>query len=193
MDRGELRKTILARRDRLSADEQADRSRRVVTRLSAMEEIRGATHLFVYVSFRSEVQTREFIHQCLAEGKTVSVPVTQVETSSLLAVRITDPGSQLRPGYCGIPEPTAAWADANRVDPATIDVVIVPGSVFDPRGGRLGYGGGYYDRFLSGQTPGALRAALAYDLQVVDQVPLEPHDRRMDRIVTETTIYRCRR
>ncbi len=193
MERGELRKTILARRDRLSSAEQESRSRAIIRELLGMEEIGAAAHLFVYVSFRSEVRTRDFIDQCLAAGKTVSVPLTVVETSSLLAVKITDPDTQLRPGYCGIPEPPPSWAGENRIDPATVDVVIVPGSVFDRRGGRLGYGGGYYDRFLSRQTPAALRMALAYDLQVVDRVPLEPHDQRMDRVITEKTIYRCRR
>ncbi len=193
MGRSELRQTILARRDRLPPAEQAGKSRDIVAKLFDMEEIGAAGHLFVYAGFRSEVQTGDFIDQCLAAGKTVSVPVTLVESSSLLAVRITDPKAQLRPGYCGIPEPPPSLAERNRVDPATIDVVIVPGSVFDSRGGRLGYGGGYYDRFLSGQAPGALRIALAYDLQVVDRVPMEPHDQRMDRVVTEKTIYRCRR
>ncbi len=193
MDRSELRKAILKQRDRMPSGEQEEKSREILKKLLAMEEVRTAAHLFVYVSFRSEVRTAEFIKHCLSAGKTVSVPVTLVASSSLLAVKITDPAAQLQPGYCGIPEPEPAWAKENRVDPTSVDVVIVPGSVFDSRGGRLGYGGGYYDRFLSGQTPGALRVALAYELQVVDQVPLEPHDQKMDRVVTEKIMYQCRR
>ena len=183
----------MARRDSLPPEEQEARSRAIVASLFSLPEIRSAAHLFVYVSFRSEVRTQEFIEGCLAAEKRVSVPVTLTRTSSLLAVRITDPAAQLRPGYCGIPEPAPTWTAANRCDPDSIDVVIVPGSVFDPQGGRLGYGGGYYDRFLSLEAPHALRIALAYDLQVVDHVPLEPHDQRMDRVITEKKNYRCRR
>lgn len=190
MDRGELRKTLLARRDRLPVRQQEEKSRVILSRLLGLEEIRRAGHLFVYASFRSEVRTRDFIDHCLEQGKTVSVPLTLVETSSLLAVAITDPESQLAPGYCGIPEPVSSRIDGHMVDPAGIEVVIVPGSVFDRNGGRLGYGGGYYDRFLSAQTPQALRIALAYELQLVERIPVEAHDQGMDMIITEETVYR---
>ncbi|MFP7754183.1 5-formyltetrahydrofolate cyclo-ligase [Thermodesulfobacteriota bacterium B35] len=190
MDRRELRKMILARRDRLPVRQQEEKSRVILSRLLGLEEIRTAGHLFVYVSFRSEVRTLELIAHCLQEDKKISVPLTQVNSSSLLAVEISDPESQLAPGYCGIPEPVSSQVERHRVDPAEIDVVIVPGSVFDHTGGRLGYGGGYYDRFLSGRTPQALRIALAYELQVVERVPVEAHDQGMDLIVTEETVYR---
>lgn len=79
------------------------------------------------------------------------------------------------------------------LEPASIDVVIIPGSVFDRQGGRLGYGGGYYDRFLAQAAPQALRVALAYELQLVDAIKLQPHDQLMDWLVTEKTSYHCRR
>ncbi len=189
-EREQLRKTLLSCRDRLPAREQEEMSRAIVSRLSDLGEIRRAEHLFVYVSFRSEVRTRNFIDQCLEQGKRVSVPLTLVDTASLLAVEITDPETQLAPGYCGIPEPVSSRIGHHRVDPEEIDVVIVPGSVFDRCGGRLGYGGGYYDRFLSSRIPQALRIALAYELQLVERVPMEPHDQRMDLVITEKTEYR---
>ena len=79
------------------------------------------------------------------------------------------------------------------MDPATIDTVLIPGSVFDPSGGRLGYGGGFYDRFLTEAAPRAIRLGVAFELQLVDQVPMEPHDQYMDILVTEQQIYDCRR
>ena len=72
-------------------------------------------------------------------------------------------------------------------------MVVVPGSVFDRRCGRYGYGGGYFDRFLSIEAPQALRIGLAFSLQVLPEIPLKTHDQRMDIIVTENEILRCNR
>jgi 5-formyltetrahydrofolate cyclo-ligase len=79
------------------------------------------------------------------------------------------------------------------VDPASIDTVLIPGSVFDVTGGRLGYGGGFYDRFLSNSAPQATRIGLAFSRQLVDRVPMEPHDQYMDFLVTEEQIFDCKR
>ncbi len=192
-NRNSWRNKILAGRDRLSPAELVEKSGRIIDRLLSIKEIRAAHVFFIYLHFRSEAQTRDIVRQFLAEGKIVTVPLTLVNKSRLLAVRITDPQNQLEPGYCTIPEPVKSLVPKSVVDPAKIDVVIVPGSVFDRFGGRLGYGGGYYDRFLYHEAANALRIGLAYELQLVDQVSLEPHDQVMDFVVTEKKIYDCRR
>ncbi len=192
-NRNSWRHKILAGRDRLSPAELVEKSGQITRELFSIEEIRAAHIFFIYLHFRSEVQTLDIVRQCLAEGKTVTVPLTLANESRLLAVQITDPQNQLEPGYCTIPEPVPSLVPRSVVDPAEIDVVIVPGSVFDRFGGRLGYGGGYYDRFLDQEAAGALRIGLAFELQLVDQVPLEPHDQLMDFVVTEKKIYDCRR
>lgn len=191
MKRKHLRKERLAERNLLNAEQRRSRSEEIQARLLEQSMIRDAGHLFIYVHFRSEVQTLALIDQCLAQGKTVSVPVTLPDESRLLAVQITDPAKQLEPGCFGIPEPTAERISRARVDPAEIDVVLVPGSVFDPKGGRLGYGGGYYDRFLTRDAPQARRVGLAYALQMLAQVPMQAHDQYMDMIMTEREIYQC--
>ncbi|NOQ46353.1 MAG: 5-formyltetrahydrofolate cyclo-ligase [Desulfobulbaceae bacterium] len=188
-----IRREFLVRRDQLSKQEQALKSKEIRSRLVSLPVIDQARCLFIYVGFRSEVRTVGFINNCIAIGKKVCVPLTLVESSSLLAVHVTDPDMQLQPGYCSIPEPTGEWARANKVNPREIDVVLVPGSVFDRKGGRMGYGGGYYDRFLSREAPRATRVGLAYELQIVEQLLLEPHDQKMDIIVTENKIYTCGR
>ena len=165
----------------------------VLALLNRQPWITDAEHLFVYVHFRSEVQTMALIKQLLADGKNVSVPVTLPEESRITAVQLTDPDSQLVPGYYGILEPTPARIAEAAVNPATLDTVLVPGSVFDPLGGRLGYGGGFYDRFLSRDAPRAIRVGLAFEKQRVSRVPMEPHDQYMDLLVTEQQIYDCRR
>ena len=189
MKKNTVRDTILARRDQLSLLEQTEKSKKIIASLEELPEVQQAQTLFVYVHFRSEVQTLPFIRRSIRAGKTVTVPLTLVQEKKLPAVRITDPDSELRPGYCGIPEPDPKLVQTGETDPGTIDVVIVPGSVFDRRGGRLGYGGGYYDRFLVHAAPRATRVALAYELQVVDTLELQPHDQLMDRLITEENTY----
>ena len=193
MERNTLRKHVLRIRDAMNPEERTAKSRQIHAMLTGHPAVAGARHLFVYVNFRSEVETLDLINHLISSGKTVSVPVTLRDTSRLLAVRITDPESQLVPGCYDIPEPTAARVVEATVDPAEIDTVLLPGSVFDIHGGRLGYGGGFYDRFLSEDAPGALRIGLAFAVQLVERVPVESHDQSMDFLVTEDQIYECRR
>ena len=188
-----LRQQTLALRDELGQALRREKSKQIAASLLTLPEIQQASTLFVYVNFRSEVETLPLIRKFLEDNKQVTVPVTMVAEKKLLAVRITNPNQDLQPGYCGIPEPAPRLWKTNSTNPASIDAVIVPGSVFDKRGGRLGYGGGYYDRFLSLNAPRAIRIALAYELQLVDRIYLEPHDQPMDRIITEDKIYFCRR
>jgi len=188
-----LRNSILGHRDALTLAEQTEKSERILSSLLTLTEVQQVSIFFIYVNFRSEVQTIPFIQHCLSAGKTVTVPVTRVAEKKLQAVQLTDVEKDLQPGYCGIPEPGSILQQTMEYDPASIDMVIVPGSVFDRQGGRLGYGGGYYDRFLVNAAPEAMRAALAYESQLVDTIELQPHDQLMDWIITEKNIYSCRR
>lgn len=193
IDRIELRRTVLARRDGLAENQRRRKGSLITSSLLAMPELFEAATVFVYIHYRSEVPTRELILLLLARKKTVAVPCTVPANSRLLAVSITDPDSQVRPGYRGIPEPFPWLVETGTCKPEEIDAVIVPGSVFDRRGGRLGYGGGYYDRFLAFDAPRAVRIGPAYELQLIKRVPLEPHDQLMDFVVTEKAVYDCRR
>ncbi|MDD3617764.1 MAG: 5-formyltetrahydrofolate cyclo-ligase [Desulfobulbaceae bacterium] len=192
-DRTKLRRAVLEERNLLSPGELQRRSTLITAGLLGMQELDRAATVLVYMHFRSEVRTLELIRLLLARGKTVSIPCVVPGVSRLLAVRITDPVNQVRPGYSGIPEPLPELLSHGICDPADLEVVIVPGSVFDRRGGRLGYGGGFYDRFLTVDAPGALRISPAYELQLVARVPMEPHDQFMDFVVTERRIYACGR
>lgn len=187
-----LRQKILRNRDRLSRHERTEKSKSIASRIMDLPEVRTALVVFVYMHFRSEVQTVEVINQLLVAKQTVVIPSTQPETSHLVAVRITDPGKQVAPGYYGIPEPLPQLLANGSCDPERIDVAIIPGLVFDRCGGRLGYGGGYYDRFLAKDSPRAVRIGIAFELQVVDRVPVESHDQFMDFVVTEKNLYDCR-
>ncbi len=192
-DRNLFRKERLAARSRLDTVQRELKSGLITGQLAELPAVTGADHLFIYINFSSEVVTIDLVQQLIAAGKTVSVPVTLLDESRLLAVQLTDPSSQLAPGCYGIPEPTREQVAQATVDPASIDTVLVPGSVFDRAGGRLGYGGGFYDRFLVESAPRATRVALAFAEQLVDRVPMQPHDQYMDLLVTDKQVYDCRR
>lgn len=181
--RQKLRQQVLAGRDGLSPEERHQKSARIAATLWQLPVFLEARILCIYVNFRSEVETVPLIRQCLARGRTVSAPLTLFREVRLIPYAFVDPDVELRPGYCGIPEPVAGRLSA--VDPATIDVVIVPGSVFDAHGGRLGYGGGYYDRFLQNDARRAWRIGLAFEAQMVDRVPTLSHDQPMHYLITE--------
>jgi 5-formyltetrahydrofolate cyclo-ligase len=188
----QLRKDILAARNNLTSDQLIQQSNKVHKNLLDLKEIMDSATIFVYVSFRSEVETLPLIKTFLNLGKTVTVPITRVKEKRLDAIRITDPETDLVPGYCNIPEPGEELCLRQKADPAEIDLILLPGSVFDQRGGRFGYGGGYYDRFVS-SIPRALRAGLAFDLQIVEKAPLQAHDELLDFIITETAVIRSKR
>ena len=185
-----LRREILQARDQLTPQERGDLSRAIQQNLWQLAELRTSQIVFSYVAFRSEVETLPLINQCLGEGKQLAVPLT-IPGDNLKSYLINDPDLDLRPGYCRIPEP-----DPDRLillAPNLIDVVLLPGSVFDRQGGRLGYGGGYYDRFLANLAPQAIRIGLAFELQVVEQVPLLSHDQLLDFLVTEQGVVRVKK
>lgn len=185
-DRHTLRLRKLAERDRLPASLRMEKSRIIRENVLQIDRVKRAKHVMIYVNFRSEVETFDLFAAFHRENILTSAPLTVVKDHRLIACLITNPAQDLRPGYCQILEPDADRAAP--VDPSDIDVVLVPGSVFDVHGGRLGYGGGYYDRFLAHDAPQALRVGLAFTVQVVDRVPVLDHDVRLQYLVTEREI-----
>jgi len=185
-ERSALRIRKLAERESLAPSLRAEKSGLIRENVLQIDEVKQAKHVMIYVNFRSEVETFALFAALHRLNILTSAPLTVVKEHRLLACLITDPAQDLRSGYCRIPEPDAGRAAP--VDPSGIDVVLVPGSVFDLHGGRLGYGGGYYDRFLAHDAPQALRVGLAFDMQVVDRVPVLDHDVRLHYLVTEKGI-----
>lgn len=185
--RDKLRKVVLTARKNHPPSERQKKSLKAHKLLLQLDEFQQAKNIFCYVSYQSELQTYAIIEERLAQRKTVTVPLT-IPGKGLEAYEITNLQKDLAPGYCSIPEPIVA--QTKKCDPSSIDVVLLPGSVFDLKGGRLGYGGGYYDRFLDKSAPNALRIGLAFELQIVDFVPLMAHDKPIDYLVTEKRIIK---
>jgi len=181
--RENLRKNTLKARDQMAASERALKSEAASQQLLSLPAFQRAVNIFVYISYRSELATLGLVEHCLARPDCqISVPLTIIN-EGLEAYLIRNLAEDLAPGYCGIPEPLPAKTE--KFDPGLIDLVILPGSVFDLQGGRLGYGGGYYDRFLVNDAPQAIRIGVAFESQLVDEVPMLAHDQRLDYLVTE--------
>ena len=192
LDSAQLRKNILANRNRLSPKEIYTKSTAIQERLLSLEQVRDRQNIFVYVSFRSEVATLSLIDALINMGKKVIVPITRVREKRIDAIHINSRITDLEPGYCDIPEPREEFCGIHEVLPEEIETILLPGSVFDERGGRFGYGGGYYDRFLA-KVPKAARIGLAFDLQIVEKAPIQEHDEILDLVVTESRVIRSNR
>jgi 5-formyltetrahydrofolate cyclo-ligase len=178
-----LRSQVLAQRDNMSVAMRSEAGRAIVTALAARADFDAATTLLLTLPFGSEWETRPLVALALARNKTVAVPRVNKATQSLELAVVSDLGRDVAPGYRGIPEPHAHCAALSR---EAIDWVLVPGVAFDGTGHRLGYGGGYYDRLLSGLPARVPRIAGAFELQLVDHVPSAAHDLAVDVIVTES-------
>jgi 5-formyltetrahydrofolate cyclo-ligase len=179
-----LRDRARAIRSSLSPAEILEKSERICHNL--MDVLDGANPLMVYVSKPLEVHTRALIVQLLAQGKTVVVPIIEKETKTLRLSYIEDP-AVLSKSTFDVSEPVGhelpAWA-------SDVKAVIIPMLAFDKRGNRLGYGAGYYDRFLTSH-PHMTRIGIAFACQELLEIPSDPTDAGMDLIVTDTGIIRC--
>ncbi|MEW5762851.1 MAG: 5-formyltetrahydrofolate cyclo-ligase [Bacillota bacterium] len=181
-ERNALRRAMLARRRALAAPEVLARSAAVERALLALPAFRDAATLMAYVAVRNEVATGGIIRLALEQGRRVAVPVTDTGGKRLVAAVLRDYPAGLRPGAFGIPEPPPGTYVV--LPPEEIDLVLVPGVAFDTDGHRLGYGCGYYDRFLP-LARKALAVGLGYAFQVCPTVYPAPHDFRLHLVVTE--------
>ncbi|HEY3375500.1 MAG TPA: 5-formyltetrahydrofolate cyclo-ligase [Candidatus Aquicultor sp.] len=184
-----LRRITRAKRDQLCADERLEKAAAIEQRLFAEPEFGKAGTILFYAAFGSEVPTIAMMNDALMLGKTVVLPITDTATSSLVLRTITDL-DHLKPNRYGIPEPVIE--NTALFDATAVDLVIVPGMVFDEHGGRIGYGGGYYDRFLRQIDPAVPWLSIAFELQIVPRIPSESHDLPVDKIITEERVIGCR-
>ncbi|MFH2075633.1 MAG: 5-formyltetrahydrofolate cyclo-ligase, partial [Pseudomonadota bacterium] len=180
----EIRRRILTLRNAMPREEITAASLEIVKKLTEMEEIRRASTLMVFLSFGSEVHTDDLIRWGWDAGKRIVVPLCFPETRELMPCRI-DGFDELETGHYGIREPKASHLQP--VPQREIDAVLIPAVAFDRRGCRVGYGGGYYDRFLP-EVPRAAKIGAAFACQIVAEIPADPYDVTVDRIVTEKGI-----
>lgn len=182
------RKEILSLRNSMSIEEVASRSEEIKNKLISTPMYAEAKHIFSFLSFNKEVLTKPIIDDCLQKGKKVYIPLCNMEIREVVLCSF-DGWNKLRPNRMGILEPAK---DSIRIsDRKVLDLAIVPGAVFDKAGNRIGYGGGYYDKFFSSLKKNIVKIAVCYSFQLVDHIAPDPHDVPMDYIITEKEIIRC--
>ena len=176
-----------ARKNRIAQKNKDEVSRAICAKFTALPAYVAAKTVMWYVDAGSEVRTRHTLPAALAHGKRVVVPWCVVETNTLELYLLEDM-SELVEGAYKILEPKTELCSlpAKVVRPEELDLVMVPGTAFDPRGGRMGQGKGYYDRLLATARRDAPLVGMAFDCQVFDEIPVAPHDVFMDLVLTET-------
>lgn len=181
MDKKTLRKEMIQKRDNLDFKIKSLKDLAIKENLMNLEQFKKANNIFIYIGYGSEIDTYKYIKEFLSMGKNIYVPKTNIEEKTMEAVQINSLDNLVKDKY-GILEPNSF---ENKIDKDKIDLVILPGVVFDRQGGRIGYGGGYYDKYLMNMDKGIFKVALCYEFQLIDEVPSEPHDIKADFIITE--------
>lgn len=170
-----LRQRMKDRRSALTEEEKNHAAASCLSKLKKLPEFTNSEWIYAYIACRNELETADIISWCLSHGKHVAVPKVYGEIMYFYEITSL---SDCIPGAFGILEPSG-----NPEDRITASgFMLVPGLAFDKRGNRLGYGGGFYDRYLASHD-GIITAALGYDFQIVENVPAEQHDKKMDYLI----------
>ena len=185
-DKVALRRAVLARRDALPPADRADYGQRITASLLRLPEVMQARRILAYLSFGSEFDTSALIDALRAGGARLVLPRVEREQRALSLYAVEDLDSDLAPGVWGIREPRPERCE--RVARETVDLVLAPGVAFTPRGDRLGYGGGFYDRLLGDWPQRPPIVAGTFETQVVDALPCGAHDVPVDRVVTQARV-----
>ena len=175
MDKLELRRQIREKKRKMTAEEIESRSRELGRLFASTEVYRTAKTIYGYMPYNQEVRTVPMLEQALRDGKKVAVPKCYGDEMKFIYL---DDLTRVAKGYAGIPEPVAD-------EPVAHDktaLVLMPGLAFDPQGHRIGYGGGFYDKFLS-REPNHPTVALCYDFQVLPHLDTEEHDIPVDTVL----------
>ncbi len=178
-----LREATRARRRAIAQDTREAAAVAIANALSGLPELADARLVLGYGANREELDPARAVARLRERGVRIAYP--RVTSDNVLDLHEVGSPDELVLGSYSIREPRP---ESPRVDANEIDVVLVPGVAFDRRGYRLGYGGGFYDRFLARLPEGPLRIGLAFDEQLLDEVPTEPHDQPVDLVVTPSTV-----
>jgi 5-formyltetrahydrofolate cyclo-ligase len=186
--KAELRRALRDHRDRMRPEEVAERSNRVCRRLLSLPEFIEAHNTLFYMSYRNELDTHGMIQRSIEIGKRVNIPRMQLDGLSLEVCQIRDLDSDTAPGMFGIIEPTESAEKC--ADTSRIDLCVIPGIAFDRRGHRIGWGKGFYDRFLATLSEHTKKFGLAYDFQLLEKINSHDRDIPLDGLITESEVLR---
>jgi 5-formyltetrahydrofolate cyclo-ligase len=184
MDKKSYRELIKQKRSVLDIEIKKESDSNIRNMLFQTKEYKVCENLFIYISIGGEVDTHEIINKSLDLGKKVFVPKVNRNTRSMNAIQINSIKELVEVQPFNILEPKD---NGEVIQEECIDLIIMPGLAFSKNGDRLGYGGGYYDKFLKHNTKSP-RIALAYDFQIFDSIPVEVYDEKVSHIISERSI-----
>lgn len=187
MDKSQLRREIKGRLIQLQERQRMDKSKKISHFLMDTEQFKRSTTVMIYLSLAHEVDTTAIILHCWQNNKVVVVPKVSWQQRHMIPVEINSLESGISTGAGGLRNP----ATGAPMPVEDIDIVVAPGLAFDKKGNRLGRGGAYYDRFLSSKQLKAAVCSLAFSEQMVDEVPVDEHDKTVDFIVTDEGVIHC--
>lgn len=180
----EFRRDALQRRRELSEVRREEAAGALLDVLRGLDSLRGAERVMAYSARGGELSLEPFMEWTLDRGAEVLLPRVDDQQQDLEIYRIEDLERDREPGYGDILEPVRDRCE--QIPPDTLEVVLVPGVLFDEQGYRIGYGGGFYDRFLSGIPDDVVTLGIAYEFQIRTRLPRMDHDVPVDRIVTDS-------
>ncbi len=175
LDKKALRREIKAKKAAMTAQQIDDCSRVLTEKALASELYKNARSIYGYLPYNQEVRTWDFLRAAQADGKRVAVPKVYGDTMRFIWL---DDLEAVSLGYCDIPEPVADDPEAD--DPTAL--VLMPGLAFDPEGHRIGYGGGFYDKFLAAEQNHPT-LALCYGFQMLERLETDDHDIPVDQVI----------
>lgn len=170
------------RRDSIPLKLREEKSERIREFLFSTDEFKKAKTIMFYITYRSEVITEDMINESLKRGKKVALPKCLIDKKKIIPLEIKDISRDLEIGAFGIREPKRG----NKIiQPQEINLVIMPGVAFDKKGTRLGYGGGFYDKFLKNLPDSSQFIGLAFQEQIVNLIPRTSRDMLVHKIITD--------
>lgn len=184
MNNNKLREIIINKRNNQTKEQINSKSLKILQKLINLDIYQKAKTILLYANIKSEVETLEIAQNALKNNKTIAFPkvINDIEMSFHKINFLDD----LKPGYQGILEPSSNQLDYSLIKDA---IMIVPGTVFDTKGNRLGYGKGYYDRFIAKYRP-KYTIGLAYEIQLSDEITPDKYDQKIDIVITENNVYK---
>ncbi|MBF0319006.1 MAG: 5-formyltetrahydrofolate cyclo-ligase [Nitrospirae bacterium] len=188
-EKASLRRETIRVRDSIAPEIKSFRDKEIQRHLFQTKEFINAKVAMFFASIRSEPNTADMIMAALAMNKTIVLPRVNSETRELEPYEVKGL-SELVLGYMDIPEPHPLRH--HKFIANSIDIIVMPGLAFDSTGGRVGYGGGYYDRFIAAINKRPTLAAIAYKEQILRRVPAMSHDISVDMIVSDSGVIYCR-
>lgn len=184
----EFRKNVINNRNQQSKEFIEINSSIITEKLLSLDCVKNSRTIMLYLDFNNEVQTTELVNKLIKLNKFVAIPVTLIDKKLLEPRQITDLKNEVAISSYGIREPKEEYCSKVKLE--NIDVVIVPAVAYDENCYRLGYGGGFYDRFLKNLRNDCIKIGVAFDLQIFNDIPKEDHDAQVNFVVTESrTIY----